>query len=285
MLPIISPEELHELLESDPNSIRLVDASYSLSPEGQPPEQAFWGGRIGNAVFFDIDEIADQKNHLPHMVPDADQFSMQVGMMGISNRHQVIVYDQTGIIMAASRAWWMFRLFGHQNVRVLNGGLPAWKAAGYPVVTGMPHRYPLEMFIAHFNHDIYANMADVAELADTKTGIIFDARPTARYLGAAAEPRPNMRSGHIPTSFSMPASAMIDPLTGKIWGGEKLRRIFSDFKLNDEGRIVVSCGSGVTACVDALALYILGFDKVAVYDGSWSEWGQIKDAPNREAGE
>ena len=275
MFPLITPQELHDELHSNPDAIRLVDASYSLSPNGQPPEYMFLKGRIGNAVFFDIDDVADQNNPLPHMAPTPEQFSRQVGEMGISNHHKVVVYDQTGIIMAASRAWWLFGLFGHENVVVLNGGLPAWLSAGYGLNTDMPVAPTPENFTAIFNDRLYATMDQVEVAAENRNATIIDARPNARYLGLAPEPRPNMNAGHIPTSHSVPASLLIDSGTGGLLAREKLAALFAPLNLLPESPVITSCGSGVTACVDALALSVLGFDRVAVYDGSWSEWGQV----------
>jgi thiosulfate/3-mercaptopyruvate sulfurtransferase len=275
MHPLITAQELHDTLKVAPETIRLVDASYSLSANGQPPEYMFMMGRIGDAVFFDIDAVADQDNPLPHMVPTAEQFGRQVGAMGIGNNHKVVVYDQTGIIMAASRVWWMFRLFGHQNVVVLNGGLPAWKAVGYDLNKDMPVTPVLQNFTAIFDNTLYATMDQVEAVTENQSATIIDARPSSRYLGMAPEPRPNMNAGHIPTSHCVPASVLINTATGGLVDSDKLAALFAPLDLKPESPIITSCGSGVTACVDALALSILGFDKVAVYDGSWSEWGQI----------
>lgn len=275
MLPFITAQELHEELKNRPDTIRLVDASYSLSANGQPPEYMFLMGRIGNAVFFDIDVVADQDSPLPHMVPSAEQFAQQIGEMGIGNNHKVVVYDQTGIIMAASRVWWMFRLFGHHNVVVLNGGLPAWKAAGYDLTKDMPVEPESQNFTAMFDDSLYATIGQVDAVTESQSAMIIDARPSARYLGVAPEPRPNMNAGHIPTSHCVPASVLIDPSTGGLWDEAKLQQIFADFPLSPESPVISTCGSGVTACVVALALAVIGIHKVAVYDGSWSEWGQM----------
>lgn len=274
MSPLITVQELHAELIKNSDAIRLVDASYSLSPSGQPPEYMFMKERIGDAVFFDIDVIADQDNPLPHMVPSHAQFARQVGEMGIGNHHQVVVYDQTGIVMAASRVWWMFRLFGHNNVVVLNGGLPAWKAANFAVNTSMPVPPTPEKFSATFNAGLYATMDQVENAMNNLSPMIIDARPSSRYLGMASEPRPNMNAGHIPTSHNVPASMVIDQITGGLLVKDKLAELFAPLPLKPESPVITTCGSGVTACVDALALFVLGIDKVAVYDGSWSEWGQ-----------
>ena len=278
MHPLITAQELHDELIENPQKIRLVDASYSLSANGQPPEYMFMLGRIGNAVFFDIDAVADQNSPLPHMVPNPEQFVNQVGDMGIGNHHKVVVYDQTGIIMAASRVWWMFRLFGHDNVVVLDGGLPAWKRAGYELNKEMPVTPDIQNFTAIFRDDLYATMDQVESVTQNGSAVIIDARPSSRYLGTAPEPRPNMNAGHIPTSHCVPASVLLHPETGQLLKAEKLAALFEPLKLQTESSIITTCGSGVTACVDAFALAILGFEKVAVYDGSWSEWGQIASA-------
>lgn len=274
MSPLITAPELHELLRTQAETVRLVDASYSLSPNGQPPQYMFLKERIGDAVFFDIDAIADRDNPLPHMVPSVEQFARQIGEMGISNHHKVVVYDQTGIVMAASRVWWMFRLFGHNNIVVLNGGLPAWKQAGFPLNTDMPSDPAPEKFAATFQPHLYATMDQVDQASKDHSSMIIDARPSSRYLGVASEPRPNMNAGHIPTSHNVPVSMVIDQVTGGLLPADKLADLFAPLHLSPESSVMTSCGSGVTACVDALALSILGIEKVAVYDGSWAEWGQ-----------
>jgi len=272
MFPLISPKELYDNLLSHPDDICIVDASY-----GPVSHDVFLRERIGQAVFFDIDEVADHHNPLPHMVPSAAQFSGQVGAMGISNDKKIIVYDQAGIIMAACRAWWMFRLFGHKNVVVLNGGLPAWKAAGYELSSGEPSIPKSAVFIPDYQGDLYATMDDVEKSVAEKSSVIIDARPNQRFFGVAAEPRPNMNAGHIPMSCNVPALALVQQGSGEIYSEEYLKELFAPLGLSPESRIITTCGSGVTACVDALALHILGFDKVAVYDGSWSEWGAIEN--------
>lgn len=276
MTALITAAELLHEIQNNPDTIRIVDATYGTGFGGHDPYSAYQLGRIGDAVYFDIDDVADANNPLPHMAPSPEQFAAQVGAMGISNAHKVVVYDQTGIIMAACRVWWMFRLFGHQNVVVLDGGLPAWMAEGYPLTAGMPLMHPHQTYVPAYQRNLYATMADVEAVVETQSALIIDARPNQRFLAQAPEPRPNMASGHIPTSHNVPAMALVDRATGKMLPPDRLAELFGPLSLRPDSRVVTTCGSGVTACVDALALDLLGISDVAVYDGSWSEWSNGK---------
>lgn len=274
MSPLISAKQLYKELQKDKHNIRLVDASYVLQAGEKSPRDAYLEERIGNAVFFDIDEISDQQNPLPHMAPRPEQFAKQVGQMGISNDNKIVVYDQSGITMAASRVWWMFRLFGHKNVVVLNGGLPAWKAAGFICTATPPQLNQTISYHARFKPELYATMDNIDDAMKDESVTIIDARPTPRFFGEAPEPRANMNGGHIPTALNVPAFVLINPVTNELITKDQLQRVFGTLSISPESPIITMCGSGVTACVDALALHVLGFKKVAVYDGSWAEWGQ-----------
>lgn len=265
---VIDPRALHLMLREE--NLTVLDASYGMG--GAPPRLYWQNARIGNAQFFDIDAVADQSTLLPHMLPAQEMFAAAVAAMGISNGDRVVIYDQTGITMAAARAWWMFRVFGHDNVAVLNGGLPAWQAAGLPMTTTPPRGPDAPgIFTAAFRPQLVRGKADmIAALARPESRIV-DARAPQRFTGAAPEPRPGLRSGHIPTSINLPFNTLLDPATGRLKDEDALADATAH--LSTETEIISTCGSGVTACVLALALHTLGRTDVAVYDGSWVEWG------------
>jgi thiosulfate/3-mercaptopyruvate sulfurtransferase len=260
MTALISPQDLHARL-SGLNTIHLVDATYPPRPD-MPV--------IGNAQAFDIDAVADHGSPLPHTLPSADDFAAAVGEMGIGNDEEVIVYDQSGMAMAAARVWWMFRVFGHKNVKVLNGGLPLWHAMGLPLGHPVPPPAPVT-YVAHMNENLFVRRDDVLAALDNPAVLIADARPAERFTGSAADIRPGMPSGHIPGSTSLPYGTLLDPGTGMLRPGDA--RIDAIVHANPD-RIISSCGSGVTAGMIALALFEAGREDVAIYGGSWAEWGQ-----------
>lgn len=278
---LIEAEQLHTVLNHHPlPKLKFIDASYGLSLiQGHSPEACFHMARIDHAAYFDIDMIADTDSHLPHMLPDADKFSHMVSAMGITNDDFIICYDQTGISFAAARAWWMFRGFGHHRVAVLNGGLKHWLSLGLPIQQGHTNAAePIHKtsFTASGPHNLVSTMQDVTKAIQNNTEfkpVILDARPAERFLGVAQEPRPHMKSGHMDGAINIPFSSLIDPHTGLMIPAQQTADIFAT--INKQGPIITTCGSGVTACVLALALHRLGADKVSVYDGSWSEWGSI----------
>jgi thiosulfate/3-mercaptopyruvate sulfurtransferase len=262
MSALIPPDALCGMIGQP--GIRLVDATYPSNP-------AFFAqARIGNAVLFDIDAVADQTTPLPHMLPDAEGFSHAVGTMGIGNDDTVIVYDRSGMAMAAARVWWMFRTFGHQRVMVLNGGLPAWIKADYALVSGTYTPPTPKTYTAHLNPALARSATQVVESIGSPDTLIIDARPQERFLGLMPEPRPGMRAGHIPGSMNIPFSALIDPSTGML--NTNHPQVLEAVR-TAPANIVTSCGSGVTACLLALALHEAGRADTAVYDGSWAEWG------------
>lgn len=269
---LIEPQDLARLLAEAPDNLVLVDATYGVM------NPVYTQARIGKAVFFDIDDIANHDNPLPHMVPDADDFAAAVTAMGIGNDSQIVIYDQSGLAMAAARVWWMFRLYGHDHVRVLNGGLPLWVAMGLPMNAGpAPTPTPTPAATTPFRAAYRPHLVcDHAAVDDARTRpdecLILDARSPDRFTGSTPEPRPHLTSGHIPNSRNLFFMDIIDPGTARLIPNHP-----SVAKMISAGtgkRIITSCGSGVTACVLALALYEMGHDDVAVYDGSWCEWGQ-----------
>lgn len=249
--------------------LRIIDASYGL------PEADL---RIPGAVDFDIDAVADSHAVLPHTLPPPEVFAIHAGALGISNDSRVIVYDRAGMAMAASRVWWMFRVFGHDNVQVLDGGLPAWLQAGYPVEAKTHTKPPaLAEFKAVFRPVLFKTRAEMA--ANLKSGdfSVLDARDARRYSGEMPEPRPGMESGHIPGSLSVPYATLIDHSTGLMKKGADLDAALA--AVDRTKPVAISCGSGVTACVVALGLYESEKTDAAVYGGSWAEWGSDLSLP------
>ncbi len=271
---LISCDELSTRL-GEPR-LRLLDASYYLPAAKRDPKAEFNARAIKAAQFFDIDEISDRTSSLPHMLPTAEHFATAVGALGVGNEDEVVVYDTTPMF-GACRAWWMFRVFGHENVRVLDGGLPLWLSRNLPAVASRQAPTPAR-FSARLNRELVKSVDEMRARIDLGAQIA-DARSAARFEGSAPEPRPGLRLGHMPGAKNVPFNDMLDPGTGTMLPSEALRRRLTAAGLDLGTGITASCGSGVTACVVALALHTLGIDKVSVYDGSWAEWGSLPDTP------
>lgn len=270
---LISAADLQKIVSAP--TTKILDASYGL-----PPLPV----RIADARDFDIDDIADPQAKLPHTVPSADIFARKVSALGISNGDTVIIYDRAGMHMAAARAWWMFRLFGHDNVRILNGGLPAWVGAGLPV-TPKPDSAPPAAagnFTAQLRPALLKLQDDILGNIEQKSFVLLDARDARRYSGDMAEPRPGMQAGHVPGSFSTPFAGLIDDESGLLLPPKDISAFFAEKNIDLSRPLACTCGSGVTACVVALALYEIGYTDAAVYDGSWSEWGADAHLPKKQ---
>jgi len=268
---LISPDDLYYMLGGN-ERIRVLDATYG-PVQGQSPFQAYLGCRIENAQFFDIDAVADQQAPLPHTLPSEEYFADCASSMGISNGDHVVIYDQSGSYMASTRAWWMFRTFGHEKVYILDGGLQAWIKQGFKTEEGPTAAPAPGAFTARLNTSLVISRDDLLANLKTKNIDVFDARPAERFHGMAPEPRPGMRAGHIPHSHSLPFGAVIDPQTRKFKPDDAIENILRDSGVSTDNAIAVSCGSGVTACTLAFALFKARRQNAAVYDGSWAEWG------------
>jgi thiosulfate/3-mercaptopyruvate sulfurtransferase len=253
----------------------VVDGSSYLPAMKRDAAAEYLAGHIPGAVRFDIDAIADHSNPLPHMLPDAGQFARDVGALGIADTDTIIVYDGAGMY-SAPRVWWTFRVFGAEKVFILDGGLPRWKAEGRPLETGLVERAP-RTFKARKDAELVASLATVRAALASGSAQVVDARPTDRFLGKAPEPRPGVRSGHMPGALNVPSTAVIE--NGTLAPPEKLRRAFVAGGVDLEAPIITSCGSGLTAAILWLALDALDRQPKALYDGSWSEWGSRDDLP------
>ena len=257
--------------------VRVVDGTYIIPPTTRDAHEEFLERHIPGAVFFDIDDIADSDSELPHMLPAPEKFSSKVRKLGLGDGNRIVVYDTHGMVSAA-RAWWMFRVFGHQDVAVLDGGLPKWLKEGRPVEDGPPR--PRERhFTARVDRTLVRDLDQVRGNLAARREQVIDARSAGRFKGVDAEPRAGLRGGHMPGALNVPYTNLLDPASKTFLPAEKLSEAFRSAGVDLKKPVATSCGSGVTACVLALGLYLLGRDDVAVYDGSWTEWGGRADTP------
>lgn len=269
--PLISTVELAGLLGRP--DLRLIDASWHLDGrEGRPDFEA---ARLPGAVFFDLEASSDQGSDLPHMAPTPEAFAARMGRLGIAVDDDIIVYDTVGV-RSAPRAWWMFRLFGARRVRVLDGGLPKWRAEGLPVESGARPEPAPAVFMTQFEPGLVADIDDVRR-ALAGTAQVLDARAAERFAGRAPEPRAGLRSGHMPGALNLPFPQVLNP-DGTMKALDVLKAAFRDAGLDPDRPVVTTCGSGVTAAILTLALAVLDRPS-AVYDGSWAEWGSRADTP------
>ena len=272
--PLISTEWLAEHL-SDAN-VRLLDATFKLPGILPLPKDDYLASHIPGAVYFDVDAVSDHSNPLPHMFPSAEQFGRDIGGLGISNGDTVVIYD-SGSWVAAPRVWWMFLSYGHRDVRILNGGLKKWRAEGRPVESGEV-KARAATFHAGYDERRVRSIEQMIANVKSRAEQVVDARAADRFEGRAAEPRPGIRSGHIPGALNLPYNNLFDAATGTMKPLDELRKAFALAGVDTAKPIVTSCGSGVSAAVLTLALYRLGVENAALYDGSWSEWGKA-DGP------
>ena len=269
---LVSTDWLAERLNAP--DVRILDGTTYLPTEGKDGRSIYEQEHIPGARFFDIDDIADDHSPLPHMMPPVEKFVSRIRRMGIGDGHRVVIYDQKGIYSAA-RVWWMFRVFGHEDVAVLDGGLPKWKAEGN-AITDEPVDPRERHFTGRRNGSMVRDVTQMARAVKLGDEQIVDARAAGRFRGEAPEPRQGLRAGHIPGSLNVPFTTLLnDDQTMK--SEAELRAVFEEAGVDLTKPIVTTCGSGVTACVLSLALARLGHGRNAVYDGSWVEWGAYGD--------
>ncbi|KAF8692168.1 hypothetical protein HU200_039770 [Digitaria exilis] len=293
--PVVSAEWLRANL-NDPD-VKVLDASWYMPAEQRNPLQEYQVAHIPGALFFDVDGISDRTSSLPHMLPSEKAFSAAVSALGIYNKDGIVVYDGKGLFSAA-RVWWMFRVFGHDKIWVLDGGLPQWRASGYDVESSASGDAILKAsaageaiekvyqgqpvgpftFEAKLQPHLIWSLDQVKENIKTQTHQLIDARSKPRFDGAVPEPRKGIRSGHVPGSKCVPFPQVLDS-SQKLLSPDELRKRFEQEGISLDQPLVTSCGTGVTACVLALGLHRLGKTDVAVYDGSWTEWGAHPETP------
>lgn len=261
----------------DDRDVRVLDGSFKLPGVTPTAHADYDAGHIPGALFFDIDDIAAPGTSLPHMIPSPALFAQKVGALGIGDGDRVVVYDSFGL-SSAGRAWWMLRLFGHDKVALLNGGLPKWKAEGRPLDSAVPAP-AAQHFTTRFNPSSVRDKAALVDNLATRREQVIDARAAGRFDGTAPEARPGLRSGHIPGSRNLPYDRLTDPATKELRSAEELAALFGEAGIDLDRPVVTSCGSGVTACALGFALHLIGHPGAAVYDGSWSEWGLPGDTP------
>lgn len=273
--PLVSTEWLERNLNSP--DLRVVDATYYLPVESGDARAEYEQEHIPGAVFFDIDDIKDNQDSLPHMLPPPEVFSSKVRKLGLGDGTRIVVYDRKGL-MSAPRVWWMFRVFGHRDVYVLDGGLPKWKAEqrpldDHPVLPEERH------FTARFDTTRVRDLNKILGNIESKAEQLVDARSVGRFEGRDQEPWPGRQSGRIPGSYNVPYTNLIDAQSGCLKAPDALRRQFEEAGVDLKAPIVTSCGSGITAAALAMALDILEHRDVALYDGSWAEWGLSDQLP------
>ena len=275
---IVSTQWLAERLGDQ--DVHVVDGTWHMPQLGRDARREFTEAHIPGAVFFDVDAIADSDTSLPHMLPSPEKFAREVGALGIGDGDQVVVYDARGVVSAA-RVWWTFRAFGFDDVAVLDGGLRKWRAEGRPVESGTPSPIGRRL-TARLRPALVRDLEAVRANLTTRAAQVVDARSRGRFAGTEPEPRAGLRGGHIPGSLNLPYDELYRP-DGTLKSESELRDAFTKAGLDAARPVITSCGSGVTASVLALALHLLGHRDVAVYDGSWSEWGAHPDTPVERA--
>jgi thiosulfate/3-mercaptopyruvate sulfurtransferase len=273
--PLIETEELSQIVD-DPDVV-ILDSSWHLPTMGRDGKAEYLKEHIAGARFFDIDAISDQQSTLPHMLPSIDVFETAMNELGITNDTKIIVYDSVGIT-SSPRCWWTLRVFGHDNVYVLNGGLVKWKAEGRPV-TDAQESFDPSSFHANFQKEMLADRQLLEQNLENKTFTVLDARSHGRFTAQDPEPRPGLAGGHIPHSLSLPFVELLDG--GSMKPADEIRNLLTNNGITSSTPVITTCGSGVTASVISLALEVAEMGVHKLYDGSWSEWGGLPDTPKQ----
>lgn len=278
--PLVSADRLGAMLGSP--ELVIADASWYLPDSGRDADADHRAAHVPGAIRLPLEALCAPDADLPHMLPTPAQFASACEERGIGPRHTIVVYDGSGNNLSAGRAWWTFRVFGHANVTVLDGGILAWAAATRPIQSGLQGRPRTGYPTPSMDRRLVVTREEVeAIVAGEVAGQVVDCRSAPRFAGEVAEPRPGLRRGHIPQSLNMPYQEFTNPDTGLMFSVPVLREMFAARGLDLTRRIVASCGSGTSACVLALAVeQVRAVDPsavgppVAIYDGSWAEWGR-----------
>lgn len=258
--------------------VRVVDATWFMPSSGRNGRAEYEREHIPGAVYFDINDIADSRSPLPHMLPEAAKFASKVRKLGLGDGNRVVVYDHSCGGAAAARAWWMFRVFGHEDVSVLDGGITKWLREGR-VTEDLPPVPRERHFMPRVNQLIVRNKLQMLTNLESRREQVIDARSPQRFAGQEAEPWPHKKVGHIPGSANVPWTEMLDQETKTFLPPNLLMAKFTKAGVDPSRPAICSCGSGVTACMLALGLFLTGNQEAAVYDGSWAEWGLADDTP------
>jgi thiosulfate/3-mercaptopyruvate sulfurtransferase len=272
--PTLSTQWLSTHLD-EPDLV-IVDATWFMPGTARDARAEHAERHIPGAVFFDIDEISDHANPLPHMLPEPADFAVHARRLGVEPTSRVVVYDAHGIF-SAPRVWWSFRAMGHANTFVLDGGLPKWVAEAHPLEAGWPQR-PHGAFKAHADGALVRDLEHVRAALAGGTAQLVDARPAARFTGETPEPRAGLRGGHMPGARNVPSSSVITP-QGTLADAGTLEALFAEAGVDLDRPIITTCGSGVSAAILSLALARIGRLNIPIYDGSWTEWGGREDTP------
>ena len=280
-MPYTNPEALVSTdwlaKHMDAPDVRVVDASWHMPQANRNARAEYDAQHIPGAVFFDIDDIADSDSALPHMLPPPEKFASRVRKLGLGDGNRIVVYDTTGV-SAAARAWWMFRVFGHEDVAVLDGGMTKWQAEGRPVTDAKSE--PRERhFTARVNTFLVRDYEQVLANVERRREQFIDARSPGRFNATEPEPRPGLRGGHAPGSINLPFPRLLNPKDKTMLPTEGIRAAFEGAGVDLSKPMLTSCGSGVTACILSLGLYLIGHKDVPVFDGSWTEWASNPDSP------
>ncbi|MDR6680507.1 3-mercaptopyruvate sulfurtransferase [Pseudomonas oryzihabitans] len=273
--PLVTAAWLQEQLGR--TDLMILDASLYLPNEPQDADELYRQQHIPGALRFDIEVFSDPDTSLPHMVPSAGRFARLTGELGVTPETFIVAYDQKGLFSAA-RAWWLFRLFGHEQVAVLDGGLPHWRDLGLPLESGENHPEPQAPYPTALNNRLLCGLGDVQTALAVGQTQVLDARGAKRFAGEVPEPRPGVASGHMPGSLNLPYDSLLTA-AGTLLSPQELRQRFQALGIDGLHPVITSCGSGVTAAVLLLALSVAGLPDGRLYDGSWSEWGQHQATP------
>tara|TARA_Y100000590_G_scaffold55047_1_gene57606 strand:+ start:9118 stop:9960 length:843 start_codon:yes stop_codon:yes gene_type:complete len=258
--------------------IKIIDGTWHMPASGVNAIEIFKEKHIPNAIFVDLEEISEPNSELPHMMPNEDFFSERISNLGISNNDHLIIYDMYGIFSAA-RIWFMFKAFGHDKVSILNGGFPAWMESNGKISNEI-NKLKLTNYKANLNKSLIVSYKDVLDNISKNNFQVLDARSPERFSGISDEPRPGMKSGHIPKSKNLFFNDLIDQNSKKFLKEEEIKKIIEQLGVKEKKNIICSCGSGVTACILKFAIELIYKDKsIKIYDGSWSEWGSMEDSP------